>query len=76
MKYVKHLLTGIDNETADAGRIALLVGLISFVYFSYISVNKSDTFDLQAFGIGYSAICAGVGALLKLKENTEPKAGE
>lgn len=72
MKIHKDILTGKDNETYDSGRLSLFIGVISFVVFSGFAVFKAGTFDYISYGSGFAAICAGAGALLKLKEGSEP----
>jgi len=72
--FTKHLLTGLDGETWDIGRVggalALVVGLGLQVY---VVVWKGQPFDMTAFGTGVAALAIGIGGLLKLKESTEPK---
>lgn len=67
------LVTGKDNETWDVGRVGFILGLFVFLGNSMFSVYSSGVFNAQDFGIGFAGLAGGVGALLKLKENTEPK---
>jgi hypothetical protein len=74
MSIVKDLLTGIDGETHDIGRwLGALSGLTSIGLTVYDVVINHTHFDCQAFGIGVAALATGIGALLKLKAETEPK---
>lgn len=66
-------LTGADNKTYDIARICFLGACIVFFTGSIWVTYNTKTFDMQSFGIGFGALCTGVGGLLKLKENTEPK---
>jgi hypothetical protein len=70
----KHCATGIDGETYDVGRIIGLVWGIGYVALVGGSAIAGKSISLQDVGIGAGAIATGIGALLKLKENSEPKA--
>lgn len=71
---LQQLLTGKDGVTHDVFRwlcvMVVIVALCLEVY--VVAVNKSQPFDVQAFGIGMGAVFAAVAAGLKLKESTEP----
>lgn len=74
MSFLTHLLTGADNKTHDIGRwFAAFGGLTGIGMSIYDVVINHTHFDCQAFGIGMAALAGGVGAMLKLKEGTEPK---
>lgn len=70
---LKNTFTGVDNETIDIGRVLLAMGCLSFLGCAFYSLYKGQTFDAVAFGAGFSALLAGGGLGIKLKENTEPK---
>ena len=73
----KDSLTGKDGESYDVGRIAAMLGTITYVGISvHIAWNLTagQMFPFQDYGIGFGAMATGVGVLLKLKENTEPPA--
>ena len=72
MKKLNELITGVDNATLDVGRVVLLAGVGAYIYFSYLSISRGAVFNGNDFGIGFGAICAGAGALLKFKEGSEP----
>lgn len=71
-KFIKDMLTGIDGESYDIGRvlwaIAFLVG-IGLTIVAYLQGNK---FDLQTYGIGVGALLLSGSGGLKLKSKTEP----
>jgi hypothetical protein len=73
---LKDILTGVDGESYDIGRV---LGVFAVVVYLGIGVHEEwmasqdYPFDFQAFGIGFGSLVTGVGILLKLKENTEPK---
>lgn len=71
-KFLKDLLTGIDGESFDIGRVlwalAFLVGLGLAVYCTVMG----KPFDLQQYGIGVGALLLAGGGSLRLKSSTEP----
>jgi len=73
MKALRDILTGKDGATHDIGRWA---GALSFLcglgLEIYVVVWKGQPFDFTQFGVGIAAMAAGVGAMLKIKETTEP----
>lgn len=73
MSILRDIFTGADGVSHDIGRYmaagSTLVGLGLQVY---AVAWKGQAFDFQAFGIGCGALAAGVGAMLKLKADTEP----
>ena len=68
----RKLFTAADNTTWDIGRI--LWAKISVVYCALTSYHaiKNGQLDPQAWAIGASAILAGGGGALGLKQKTEP----
>lgn len=74
MKWLNDLLTGADNKTHDIGRwFAALSGSTGIGMPVYDTVMNHAHFNVQEFGIGMAALAGGVGALLRLKQDTEPK---
>lgn len=70
----RDILTGIDGQTHDIGRhLALATSAAGIGLQVYAVVVRGQPFSFQEFGIGAGALAAGVGAMLKLKETTEPK---
>ncbi len=76
---LKHMLTGIDGETFDPARVigygAATAGVAAFLFNSVWSVIHSNTFDAQAYGLGFAGVCAGVAAVgvgVAAKAKTEP----
>ena len=73
MKLVNDVLTGKDNTTYDIARVAGAVTVLTFLGLSiYSVVFKSQTFDMQSFGVGAGAVIAAMGAALGMKAKTEP----
>ena len=71
---LKQLFTGADNQTQDLGRwLAALTGVSGIFFQGYVVIIHHATFSMQEFGVGAGALAVGVGAMLKLKEDTEPK---
>lgn len=72
MTFVKHIFTGVDNQTFDIGRILWAkMCLVYCVLTGYHTVH-SGQIDPQAWAIGASAILAGGGGAIALKSKTEP----
>jgi hypothetical protein len=72
MKILQDILTGKDNKTHDLGRWMGLVSFVAGIALEVYCVVSSKPFDFMGYGVGIGAIAAGVGAMLKLKEDTEP----
>jgi hypothetical protein len=73
MSFFRHILTGADNATWDFGRVAGAVAFVVGLGLEVYCVLRGKPFDFTAFGLGVAAMSGGIGALLKLKETTEPK---
>ena len=70
---LKQLFTGADNQTQDLGRwLAALTGVSGIFFQGYVVIVHQAAFSMQEFGVGAGALAVGVGAMLKLKEDTEP----
>lgn len=73
LEALRQMVTGKDNSTHDVGRwFAVLGGLTGIGLSIYDVVHNGVHFDMQSFGLGMAAMATGVGAMLKLKEGTEP----
>ena len=69
-----HIITGLDGETTDISRVLLLLAVLFFLGYAGYDVYHNLKFDHIGFGTGISAILAGGGAGIKIKETTEPGA--
>ena len=71
-KFLKDILTGLDGESYDVGRVllvvAFLVGLGLTVYCTIVQIP----FNLEQYGIGIGSLLMGGGGALLLKARTEP----
>jgi len=72
LKALKHLFTGVDNETWDIGRILWAKMSVVYCAVSAYHAVAHGNFDPQNWAIGASAILAGGGGALSLKSKTEP----
>ena len=63
-------LTGVDGSTFDPARLSGAVGTLVFLV---LAVANWPRFDPVEFGTGYGALASGIGVLIKLKQDTEPK---
>ena len=73
MKAITDLLTGKNNVTHDIGRWFAAVSILTGLGLQIYAVGwRGQPFDMLAFGGGVGVLAAGIGAMLKLKEGTEP----
>jgi hypothetical protein len=72
MNVLTQLFTGKDGITHDLGRWGAAASFLTGLGLQIYAVMKGAAFDMQNFGLGIGALSAGVGAMLKLKETTEP----
>jgi len=73
---VNDSITGIDNQTIDAGRILWIIGVLVFIGLTcYVVICRNAPWEMTNYGIAFgAALAAGAGALA-LKAKTEPKGG-
>ena len=75
MKWLVDITTGIDGTTRDIGRVcglaAFVVGLSLQIY---VVAFRAQPFEFTQFGLGIAAMATGIGAMLRLKQDTEPGA--
>lgn len=78
-QFFRDILTGLDGHSYDAGRAMGLVGGVAFILFGFvqawevIAIDGFNEFPFVNFGVGFGSVAAGVGALILLKKDTEPK---
>lgn len=73
--FLQNLLTGRDNLTYDLGRVLWAIAFVAGVTADITAYMIGKEFNLTDFGLGVGALLTAGGLALKLKENTEPKAG-
>ena len=73
MKVLKHLFTGLDNQTFDIGRILWAKMCLVYCVVSGWHTYHIGAFDAQAWAIGAGTILAAGGGSLALKSKTEPQ---
>lgn len=78
---IKMMMTGPDGETFDPARVigygTAVAGVAVFLGNSVLSVVHTHSFDPQAYGAGFAAVCAGVMAIgigVGAKAHAEPAA--
>lgn len=74
MNWIKHIITGADNQTVDVARVLWIVGVLAFLGFAGYEVYKSGHFDMTNFALSYSGLLTAGAAGVKIKESTEPTA--
>ena len=74
LKFINDILTGIDGESYDVGRLLWVLAFVIGMGLEIYSVITGTKFDLQAYGVGVGALLLTGGAALGLKSGTEPGA--
>lgn len=72
MTFLKDMLTGVDGESFDVGRVLWVLGVFAFVILSGYSLYRGGAFDALGWGTGYGAILGGGGAGIGFKRKAEP----
>lgn len=72
MNWLKHIITGADNQTVDVARVLWIVGVLAFLGFAGYEVFKSGHFDMTNFALSYSGLLTAGAAGVKIKASTEP----
>lgn len=71
-KVLKDILTGINGETYDLGRLLWAVGVLTYIGLAIYALIKGQLWQPESYGIGLGAVLAGGGAGIGLKKATEP----
>lgn len=75
-KIFKHILTGIDNETYDNGRVICLMSFIIYFCMALGSIIVDHPWMPVDFATGIGTMAVGFGVNLHLKKSTEPEKKE
>lgn len=71
MDFFRHAFTEVDNQTWDVSKMLAAASVLNAIGLTiYVVAFKGQPFDLQAYGIGISALFAGTAALLKFKKDS------
>ena len=62
MTFFKDIVTGIDGESFDIGRVLWIGGAGAFLFMAVYHVLNHGVFDPMGFGAGYGGVLAGGGA--------------
>ena len=73
-KFFKDILTGVDKQTYDQGRVTCLMSFISYYIYAAANLVLGHPWQALDFAGGLTAIAVGFGIHLKLKSDTEPQA--
>jgi hypothetical protein len=72
-RILNDVFTGPDGKTHDPARWLWIIGILAFLGFcGYEVIYRSGKFDMESFGLAYSALLGGGAAGVKIKESTEP----
>lgn len=72
-KMLMDILTGVDNQTFDHGRV---LGLTSFIFYFVLAIASyviNHPWGAMDFASGVGTMAVGFGIHLKLKSDTEPQ---
>ncbi|WP_422930157.1 amino acid ABC transporter substrate-binding protein [Singulisphaera sp. PoT] len=72
MAFLKDLVTGVDGESFDVGRVLWVASVLAFMGLSAYSLYRGGAFDALGWGTGYGAMLGGGGAGIGLKRKAEP----
>jgi hypothetical protein len=72
MNWIKHIITGADNQTVDVARVLWITGVLAFLCFAGFEVYKSGHFNMTDFSLAYGGLLAAGAAGVKIKESSEP----
>lgn len=75
-KAMKDILTGIDNETFDNGRVLCLFSYLVYFGLAIASFFVEHPWGAIDFAGGIGAMGVGFGVHLKLKEGSEPNVSQ
>jgi hypothetical protein len=71
-KIIIDILTGIDNQTFDHGRVLGLGSFLFYYVLAFASLLEGHPWSPLDFASGIGAMAVGFGVHLKLKKETEP----
>lgn len=69
---LRHAFTGVDNQTADLGRILLALFCLALIG-QDVWATLHGTFDVTKSATAYAALLVGGCAGIRIKADTEPK---
>ncbi|HTT76077.1 MAG TPA: hypothetical protein VMF50_08880 [Candidatus Binataceae bacterium] len=75
MKWLQDALTGKDNLTIDAARLAGVTGAAAYVVFwgaSVFNLGHFSAADAAAYSGGLATVLLAMSGAVKIKETTEP----
>lgn len=71
-KLIKDILTGIDNQSFDNGRVVCLISFLVYYVMAIVGMCMGHPWSAIDFASGIGAMAVGFGINLRLKHNTEP----
>lgn len=71
-KLMTDIMTGIDNQTFDIGRVTGFMSFIVYYVMGVCSFIFHQGWTALEFSSGIAAMAVGIGLHLKIKETTEP----
>lgn len=73
-KIINDMLTGLDGESFDIGRILWAAGVISYIAYGGWHLFLNHLYNPMDYGTGLGVVLAGGGAAIGMKAKTEPGA--
>jgi hypothetical protein len=73
-KILKDILTGIDNESFDNGRVVCVTSFLIYYIMAIVGMGTSHPWGGMDFASGVGAMAVGFGINFRLNKGTEPPA--
>lgn len=72
-RFVKDVLTGVDNQTYDGGRVLCFLSYSVYFGLSITNFMTTHIWSAMDFSGGVSAMAVGFGLHFYMKKDTEPR---
>ena len=73
MNIIRHLFSGMDNATADIGRVSWAASFLAVVVAAGANWWRGALIDVQTLATALAVVAGAHGAALWAKKDTEPK---
>ena len=73
MNFIKHILTGKDNQTWDLGRVSWFGSFFAVIGAESANLYHGVAVDVQSLAAALGVVAGAHGAALWAKRDTEPQ---